>query len=96
MTLTSSSISANELNAEEIKQAVMEQLRHYFRPEFLNRIDETMVFHSFVQKILLILRRFSCSPFSSVWLKELQLSISDQVLVSLVNAGYDPVLALGL
>ena len=32
-------------SAEEIKDAVWEELKNYFRPEFLNRIDETVVFH---------------------------------------------------
>ena len=31
---------------EEIKEAVWDELKNYFRPEFLNRIDETVVFHA--------------------------------------------------
>lgn len=90
--LGSEHIQANELNAEEIKQAVMEQLRHYFRPEFLNRIDETVVFHSLAREHIADIAAIQLQSLQlRLAEKELQLSISDQVLVSLVDAGYDPV-----
>src|SRR5207244_6388861 len=31
---------------EHMKEAVLDEMRHHFRPEFLNRVDETIVFHS--------------------------------------------------
>lgn len=90
--LGSEHIQANELNAEEIKQAVMEQLRHYFRPEFLNRIDETVVFHSLAREHIADIAAIQLQSLQRRLAdKELQLSISDQVLASLVDAGYDPV-----
>ena len=90
--LGSEHIQANELNAEEIKQAVMEQLRHYFRPEFLNRIDETVVFHSLAREHIADIAAIQLHSLQRRLAdKELQLSISDQVLASLVDAGYDPV-----
>lgn len=90
--LGSEHIQANELNAEEIKQAVMEQLRHYFRPEFLNRIDETVVFHSLAREHIADIAAIQLQSLQRrLAEKELQLSISDQVLASLVDAGYDPV-----
>lgn len=90
--LGSEHIQANELNAEEVKQAVMEQLRHYFRPEFLNRIDETVVFHSLAREHIADIAAIQLQSLQRrLAEKELQLSISDQVLASLVDAGYDPV-----
>ena len=90
--LGSEHIQANELNAEEIKQAVMEQLRHYFRPEFLNRIDETVVFHSLAREHIADIAAIQLQSLQRrLAEKELQFSISDQVLASLVDAGYDPV-----
>ena len=90
--LGSEHIQANELNAEEIKQAVMEQLRQYFRPEFLNRIDETVVFHSLAQEHIADIAVIQLQHLQRRLAdKELQLSISDQALASLVDAGYDPV-----
>ncbi len=90
--LGSEHIQANELNAEEIKQAVMEQLRHYFRPEFLNRIDETVVFHSLAREHIADIAAIQLQCLQRRLAdKELQLSISDQVLASLVDVGYDPV-----
>ena len=90
--LGSEHIQANELNAEEVKQAVMEQLRHYFRPEFLNRIDETVVFHSLAREHIADIAAIQLQSLQRrLAEKELQLSISDQVLASLVDAGYDTV-----
>ena len=90
--LGSEHIQANELNAEEVKQSVMEQLRHYFRPEFLNRIDETVVFHSLAREHIADIAAIQLQSLQRrLAEKELQLSISDQVLASLVDAGYDPV-----
>ncbi|HCH19898.1 MAG TPA: type VI secretion system ATPase TssH, partial [Cellvibrionales bacterium] len=90
--LGSEHIQANELNAEEIKQAVMEQLRQYFRPEFLNRIDETVVFHSLAREHIADIAVIQLQHLQRRLAdKELQLSISDQALASLVDAGYDPV-----
>ena len=90
--LGSEHIQANELNTEEIKQAVMEQLRNYFRPEFLNRIDETVVFHSLARQHIADIAAIQLESLQRRLAdKELQLSISDQVLASLVDEGYDPV-----
>ncbi|MAF18851.1 MAG: ATP-dependent chaperone ClpB [Oceanospirillaceae bacterium] len=90
--LGSEHIQANELNAEKVKQAVMEQLRHYFRPEFLNRIDETVVFHSLAREHIADIAAIQLQSLQRrLAEKELQLSISDQVLASLVDAGYDTV-----
>jgi ATP-dependent Clp protease ATP-binding subunit ClpB len=90
--LGSEHIQANDLNAEEIKQAVMEQLRQYFRPEFLNRIDETVGFHSLAREHIADIAVIQLQHLQRRLAdKELQLSISDQALASLVDSGYDPV-----
>ena len=47
-TKKSDSISdvSNEVNIKEAKKSVMDAVKHHFRPEFLNRIDEMIVFHA--------------------------------------------------
>ncbi len=83
---------ARQLHHAELKQAVMDQLNQYFRPEFINRIDETVVFHSLarehIAKIATIQLQYLQRRLAD---KDLQLSLSDDALASLVDAGYDPI-----
>jgi ATP-dependent Clp protease ATP-binding subunit ClpB len=76
---------------EEIRDAVMEELRARFRPEFLNRLDETVVFHQLGREQLraivdIQLRRFE----KRLAERELQLQIDDDAKDLLGNLGYDP------
>ena len=76
---------------EEIQQAVMEELRQHFRPEFLNRLDETVVFHQLGREQLraivdIQLRRFA----KRLRERELQLEVSDAAKDLLGNLGFDP------
>jgi energy-coupling factor transporter ATP-binding protein EcfA2 len=45
---------------EDVKEAVWDELKNHFRPEFLNRIDETVVFHGLDAKNIARSRRSSC------------------------------------
>ncbi|RZA14227.1 MAG: type VI secretion system ATPase TssH, partial [Lysobacteraceae bacterium] len=78
--------------AEEIKDAVWEELKTHFRPEFLNRIDETVVFHSLgashiesIAKIQLDLLQKRLAHL------DLSLDVSPQALAELAKVGFDPV-----
>ncbi|WP_028357959.1 ATP-dependent chaperone ClpB [Brackiella oedipodis] len=77
---------------DEVKAAVWEELKQAFRPEFLNRIDEVVVFHSLDQEQIANIAKIQINrlakrlePF------ELQLNVSDQALAFLAQAGFDPV-----
>jgi ATP-dependent Clp protease ATP-binding subunit ClpB len=81
-----------EKNDTDIKNAINELLRQYFRPEFLNRIDETIIFKRLgkaeIEKIVLIqLERLKMR------LKErkITLEIADSAVNFIVERGYDPV-----
>ncbi|MBU5900029.1 AAA family ATPase, partial [Vibrio cholerae O1] len=39
-----------QMNYAQLKESVMEMVGHHFRPEFINRIDEVVVFHPLGQK----------------------------------------------
>jgi ATP-dependent Clp protease ATP-binding subunit ClpB len=76
---------------EHMKEAVMEEMRKHFRPEFLNRVDETIVFHSLDEEHL--------KEIVVIQLKNLQKRLSDRHITldltnaaktHLVRAGYDP------
>ncbi|MCA9581570.1 MAG: AAA family ATPase, partial [Myxococcales bacterium] len=79
-------------NEEERNSAVMADLRAAFRPEFLNRIDETVIFHRLdrdqLRRIVDVqLRRFE----ARLARRDLALSVSDAAKDYLANVGYDPV-----
>jgi ATP-dependent Clp protease ATP-binding subunit ClpB len=76
---------------EEVHAAVMEELRKHFRPEFLNRLDETVVFHQLGREQLrsivdIQLRRFE----KRLKARDLLLQIDDAAKDLLGNLGYDP------
>ena len=77
---------------QEMESRVNEALRSHFRPEFLNRIDDTIIFHS--------LRRDELRQIIGLQVerlrqrlseRKLDLNISEEATDWLANAGYDPV-----
>ncbi|MCA9056664.1 MAG: AAA family ATPase, partial [Planctomycetaceae bacterium] len=76
---------------EEIERTCMEALKHNFRPEFLNRIDEVIVFHPLqrteIRKIVdLQLVRLAKTMADHGY----GLEVSDDAKTLLANEGYDP------
>jgi ATP-dependent Clp protease ATP-binding subunit ClpB len=78
-------------NYERMKEAVLEEMRNHFRPEFLNRVDEVIVFHSLseehLKEIVLIQLRRLRDRLSE---RHLQLELTDAARTHLVRVGYDP------
>jgi ATP-dependent Clp protease ATP-binding subunit ClpB len=78
--------------AEDIKDAVWDELKNHFRPEFLNRIDETVVFHALdakhIEKIAAIQLRILQARLQKM---DLTLQVSDAALAELAKVGFDPV-----
>ncbi len=80
-----------EASYQRIVSQVNEELKQYFRPEFLNRLDEIIVFRplirSEIEQILnLLLDEFSCRLAE----QEIYLTVSDRVKDCLLEAGYHP------
>ncbi len=76
---------------EEIRSAVMEELRAHFRPEFLNRLDETVVFHQLGREQLRAIVDIQLARFAKrLRERELTLEVSDEAKDLLGNLGYDP------
>jgi ATP-dependent Clp protease ATP-binding subunit ClpC len=76
---------------EDMKNRIMGELKKVFRPEFLNRIDEVIVFHKLqkdeiTQIVELLLRRIR----ESMAERELSLNLSDDARDLLVEKGWDP------
>ena len=77
---------------EEIKDAVWGELKNHFRPEFLNRIDETVVFHGLDAEHIASIAKIQLQQLQDRLAKmELTLQVSDKALAELAKVGFDPV-----
>ena len=75
-----------------IKLAVMAEVKNYFRPEFINRIDEVVVFHALDEKHIQSIARIQLGYLEKRLAKlEMGLDVSDDALAELAKAGFDPV-----
>jgi ATP-dependent Clp protease ATP-binding subunit ClpB len=77
---------------EQIKSAVMEMVTQHFRPEFINRIDETVVFHSLAKEQIAKIAQLQIN-YLHKRLKEqnINLAVTPEAIAHLAEAGYDPV-----
>jgi len=79
-------------DAEDIKEAVWEELKTTFRPEFLNRIDETVVFHGLTAAHIADIARIQLRILEQRLARmDLQLEVSPAALAELAKVGFDPV-----
>ena len=77
---------------EEIKDAVWGELKSHFRPEFLNRIDETVVFHGLDAQHIASIAKIQLHQLQERLAKlELSLQVSPKALNELAKVGFDPV-----
>ncbi len=75
-----------------IKLAVMGEVKTYFRPEFINRIDEVVVFHALDEKHIASIARIQLAYLEKRLARlDMQLDVSDAALAQLASAGFDPV-----
>ncbi|OGS90142.1 MAG: ATP-dependent chaperone ClpB [Gallionellales bacterium GWA2_60_18] len=75
-----------------IKLAVMGEVKTYFRPEFINRIDEVVVFHALDEKNIKSIARIQLQYLEKrLAAMEMKLDISEAALSEIATAGFDPV-----
>jgi ATP-dependent Clp protease ATP-binding subunit ClpB len=83
---------AGDENYDEMKAAVMEVVGQHFRPEFLNRVDDMVVFHPLTQDqiaaIVVIQLEYLEQRLAE---RDMRLELSDAAVATLAEAGYDPV-----
>jgi len=83
---------AGEENYAVMKDAVMDVVATHFRPEFINRIDEVVVFHPLSAEHIKGIAEIQLAHLRARLAdKDLQLELGDDVLASLAEAGFDPV-----
>ncbi|HEY3327711.1 MAG TPA: ATP-dependent chaperone ClpB [Novimethylophilus sp.] len=75
-----------------IKLAVMGEVKSYFRPEFVNRIDEVVVFHALADAHIKSIASIQLQGLAKrLQAMDLQLEVTDAALAEIANAGFDPV-----
>jgi len=83
---------SGESNYEAMKAAVMESVGAHFRPEFINRIDEIVVFHPLGREQIRVITDIQISYLRERLLdREMQLELSEAALDRLGESGFDPV-----
>ncbi|UZG42834.1 ATP-dependent chaperone ClpB [Caldimonas thermodepolymerans] len=77
---------------ELIREAVWAEVKQHFRPEFLNRIDEAVVFHALDQKHIESIAKIQLKGLEQRLEKmEMRLEVSPEALSELAKVGFDPV-----
>ena len=89
--LGSSLILENKGNAGELREELQTELRHHFRPEFLNRVDETLIFHALSKDDILHIVDIQLNHFAKLLNNnEIALHVTDNAKSCLADIGYDP------
>ncbi|BAB76783.1 endopeptidase Clp ATP-binding chain B [Nostoc sp. PCC 7120 = FACHB-418] len=85
-------IAGDNSRYDEMRHRVMEAMRNSFRPEFLNRIDEVIIFHSLDKKELRQIVQLQVERLKArLDDRKISLRLSDVALDFLAEVGYDPV-----
>ncbi|NJN59326.1 MAG: ATP-dependent chaperone ClpB [Leptolyngbyaceae cyanobacterium SL_5_9] len=85
-------IAADDARYEEMQSRVMEAMRTSFRPEFLNRIDEIIIFHSLKKSELREIVKLQVQRLAKrLSDRKMSLRLSESALDFLAEVGYDPV-----
>jgi ATP-dependent Clp protease ATP-binding subunit ClpB len=76
---------------ERMKEAVIEEMQRHFRPEFLNRVDEVIVFHSLTEEHLKKIVDIQLGRLRQrLEERHIRLELTDEAKTHLVKVGYDP------
>ncbi|MGQ4649674.1 ATP-dependent chaperone ClpB [Lyngbya aestuarii] len=85
-------VSGDDSQYEEMQSRVMEVMRSSFRPEFLNRIDEVIIFHALQKHQLRYIVQLQTQRLEErLAERKMSLKLSDKSLDFLAEVGYDPV-----
>ena len=80
-----------EANYEKMKDVLQKEVEHHFRPEFLNRLDDTIVFKALTRENLQIIVDYELAKvFKRLIDHGLKLELTDQAKEFLIDKGYDP------
>jgi ATP-dependent Clp protease ATP-binding subunit ClpC len=78
---------------DKMKQKVNEEMKKHFRPEFLNRIDDIIVFHQLTKdQIIQMVDLMATRVETQLKAKDMELELTDKAKALLAKRGFDPVL----
>lgn len=85
------SMETEEQSYQNMKKNVMEEVRHIFKPEFLNRIDDMIVFHSLTQEDILEIVKLMTRTVSKRIKENMNITVTftDKALEKIAEEGYD-------
>ena len=70
----------------------MEGLSHHFKPEFINRIDETVVFHPLIAEQIKNIAKIQIASLTKrLEEREISMTLSDDALSFIASVGFDPI-----
>jgi ATP-dependent Clp protease ATP-binding subunit ClpB len=76
---------------DQMKQAVLDEMRRHFRPEFLNRVDEVIVFHALSEEHLKAIVDIQLTHLRArLAERHIQIELTDAARTHLVRTGYNP------
>ncbi|MBR2696547.1 MAG: ATP-dependent Clp protease ATP-binding subunit [Parasporobacterium sp.] len=83
---------SEKANYEKMKSSVMDEIKHIFRPEFLNRIDDIIVFESLTKENMKDIIEILLKDFKERAKNQMNLTVrvADSAKTFLVDSGYDP------
>jgi ATP-dependent Clp protease ATP-binding subunit ClpB len=85
-------MSADKVDPDRIKEAVMGEVKQHFRPEFINRIDEMVVFHALGADHIRSIARIQLRRLEGrLGERELLLTVTERALDEIAKVGFDPV-----
>ena len=85
-------MSADKVDPDRIKDAVMGEVKQHFRPEFINRIDEIVVFHALGADHIRSIARIQLRRLEGrLAERELLLTVTERALDEIAKVGFDPV-----
>ncbi|MFS8781642.1 ATP-dependent chaperone ClpB [Synechococcus sp. W55.2] len=85
-------IGADESRYEEMKTQVLAMLRHHFRPEFLNRVDELIIFHALTKEQIRQIVGLQMQRVEKLLAdQQIEILLTEEAKDYLAEVGYDPV-----
>ncbi len=86
------SLSSNDTDKEKLRETVLEELKKAFKPEFLNRVDDTIVFNKLTNDDI---RRIAKNMLENVkaraWALDIEVVFSEDAIAAISDEGFDPV-----
>lgn len=78
-------------DTKDIRESLLKILQQYFRPEFLNRLDEIIIFHRLSKEQIYEIVKLNLKTLKEkLKSKRIQISFSDKAVSKIADAGYDP------